>query len=51
DLLIITEFVYNNTISLLTSISLFYINYSYYPTLYNPPNGAPYNPKSRFYVH
>ncbi|EGZ77886.1 hypothetical protein NEUTE2DRAFT_50846, partial [Neurospora tetrasperma FGSC 2509] len=51
DLLTITEFIYNNTISLLTGLSLFYTNYKYYPTLYNPLNSALYNPGNYLYIY
>ena len=46
------EFVYNNTPFTLIGLSLFFINYGYYLSVYNPPaEPRARNPANQYYCH
>jgi hypothetical protein len=51
DLLPMAEFTYNNSVTSATGLSLFYVNYGYYPIASNPIATAVCDPVSKAYAH
>ena len=46
------KFIYNNALSALISLSPFFINYEYYPSVHNPPaEPRARNPINQYYTH
>jgi len=46
-----TEFAYNNSVTIGNGMSPFYANYGFHPVAMNPVSTEPLNPASKVYVH